>query len=135
MNTVQINSRMKNVPNFIGVFPINRLPHVRQTTFSFIFNTDPSHEPGTHWIAVYVTPERAEYFDSTGERPLITDYLRRLQRAVYYNNHMIQAKESIACGAFACDFIKRRCRGETFCEILDSYSRNRLFNDFMINSW
>ena len=39
---------------FLGVFPSNRLPR-RIPTYpsSLIANTDPSSQPGEHWITMY----------------------------------------------------------------------------------
>lgn len=133
MNTYDIDNELRDVPNFLGVFPFDCLPRTNRERFSFVFNTDPSNKPGKHWIAVYVTSSRTEYFDSTGKPPVIVSYLKQLGRPVYFSNYHIQAKESIACGLFACNFIKRRSQGETFCEILDSFSRNTLFNDFLLS--
>ena len=134
MNTNEIARALRDVPNFIGVFPRDRLPRVTRGTFSFVFNTDPGNKPGKHWVAVYVTSERTDYFDSTGKAPIIQDFLVGLGRPIYYSNYLIQAKESIACGLFACNFIRRRSQGESFCEILDSFSRNTLFNDFLLSA-
>lgn len=132
MNTHEINRSLKNIKGFLGTFPIDRLPVSRANRFCFVFNTDMSRKPGRHWIAVYVTPTRVEYFDATGKQPIILAYLRKLDKPVFYNNHRIQAPQSIACGVYCCDFIKRRSKGETFCEILSSFSRNSLFNDFLL---
>lgn len=132
MNTFEIRDRMKGIPGFRGVYARDRIPRVTRLPASFIFNTDIATKPGQHWIAVLVTSESVEYFDSTGRRPVITGFLRRVGKPVLYNNHQIQSKDSIACGLFACDFLMRRSRGESFCEILSSFSRIPILNDFLL---
>lgn len=135
MNTSDIVSTLKGVPGFLGVFAWDNIPTKIHVPSSCVFNTDPSNKPGKHWIAVIVLSNRIEYFDATGRSPIITDIFRKMDKPVLYNNHRIQSPHSIACGYFCCDFVLRRSRGETFCEILSSFSRNTLFNDFLLMLW
>lgn len=132
MNTHDITSSLSELSNFAGVFPRDQLPVIRTFPKSFVFNTDPSHKPGKHWIAVIVHSDRVEYFDATGKPPVIHTYLAKLGKPVIYNNHRIQSTHSIACGYFCVDFLLRRSSGESFCEILSSFSKNSLFNDFLL---
>lgn len=132
MDSFQIDNKLSSVPGFLGVFPSDRLPSVTSCPVSFVFNTDPANRPGRHWIAVIVLSSRVEYFDATGREPVNMNYLRRLGKPVLYNNYRIQSPHSYACGLFCCDFLLRRSEGETFCEILSSFSRTSLFNDFML---
>lgn len=132
MNTYDIINRLRDVKGFIGVFAADRLPSIKERPAYFVFNTDTSDKPGQHWIAVIVHEDKVEYFDATGRQPVIREYLRKLGRPVLYNNQRIQSPLSIACGAFCVQFILRRSRGESFCEILSSFSKNALFNDFLL---
>jgi hypothetical protein len=134
MNTNEIDRVLRKVPGFVGVFAKDKIPVIRRTPAYFVFNTDTSNKPGSHWIAVAVFADRVEYFDATGREPVISNYLRRLRLPVLFNNHRIQSPHSIACGIFCCQFVLRRSSGETFCEILSSFSKNTLFNDFLLLS-
>ena len=75
MNTAQIDSALKQDPmiskTFCGVFASYRLPQTIETyPCGFVANTDPSHKPGTHWVAFYfVSKEEGEFFDSYGYPP------------------------------------------------------------------
>lgn len=40
------------VPNFIGVFPLNKIPQGLRAPANFIVNTDTHNLPGEHWLAV-----------------------------------------------------------------------------------
>ena len=42
----------KYVPNFAGVFPLDRLPKSLRAPANFIVNTHTHNLPGEHWIAV-----------------------------------------------------------------------------------
>ena len=134
MNTFDIINRLKHVKGFVGVFARDKLPPIKNVPSYFVFNTDPSDKPGTHWIAVAVFQNRVEYFDATGKEPVIAEYLERLGKKVLFNNHRIQSTHSYACGFFCCQYILRRSGGESFCEILSSFSRNKLFNDFLLSA-
>ena len=45
--------------NYLGDYPIDRLPKVGGGQFAFIANTAPSWESGTHWFAVVQPPSLA----------------------------------------------------------------------------
>jgi hypothetical protein len=75
MNTYQITRALEHDPvtnkQFCGVFPSDKLPQtIEKYPCGFVANTDPSNEPGTHWIAFYFpSEERGEFFDSYGHAP------------------------------------------------------------------
>jgi hypothetical protein len=55
MNTKEIDALMRNAPSYRGTFSRDTIPDV---TGLMIVNTDPSHLPGTHWIAIFIDPRR-----------------------------------------------------------------------------
>jgi len=56
----------QRLPDYDGVFSIDTLPeHPRL----LVCNTDPSNEPGRHWVAICVRDGRREFFDSFGRAP------------------------------------------------------------------
>lgn len=132
MDTRQINNRLRNTPGFLGTFARDRVPKNIRAPASFVFNTDVAAKPGRHWIAVFISETSIEYFDPAGHKPVLTSFLRRQAKPVLYNNFMIQDPDSFACGLFAIDFILRRSAGESFNEILSSFSRNTILNDFLV---
>ena len=67
MNTFQITRGLEQDPitskNFCGVFPSDTLPQsIERYPCGFVVNTDPSSEPGTHWVAFYFPSESKREF-------------------------------------------------------------------------
>ena len=57
MNTEDIEHLLNYCkPFFLGVFASDELPSNPRGVL--ISNTDPSHLPGTHWIAIYINGNR-----------------------------------------------------------------------------
>jgi len=51
LSTEQLNNSCK-CSNFLGVFPLNRLPVINNANEMFVVNTDTDNLPEQHWIAV-----------------------------------------------------------------------------------
>ena len=72
MNTLQIKRALERdtftKKIFGGVFAADELPKLMNTfPCGFVANTDPSTEPGMHWVAFYFpSREKGEFFDSYG---------------------------------------------------------------------
>ena len=68
MNTRQIEFILKQdpyvAPSFQGVFARDKIPYFENG--SCVINTAPSTQASGHWIALYVTGDIVEYFDSYG---------------------------------------------------------------------
>jgi hypothetical protein len=61
---------MRYDPTFVGVFPLNRIPHLRKKSNNgFIVNTQTDNLPGQHWIAVRTMLDRAWIFDPMASHP------------------------------------------------------------------
>ena len=75
MDTLQIKRALEHntftKKTFSGVFAAVELPEIIDTfPCGFVANTDPSTEPGTHWIALYFPSRgKGEFFDSYGYPP------------------------------------------------------------------
>ena len=75
MNTLQLERALKRNAYtkkiFDGVFPADEVPEIIDTfPCGFVANTDPSTEPGMHWVAFYFpSREKGEFFDSYGNPP------------------------------------------------------------------
>jgi len=72
--------------NYLGCFPADELPTPAKWPCSLVANTDPSGEPGTHWVAMYMPEPRVlEYFCPLGQPwqrwPLFERYIRRVVAA------------------------------------------------------
>ena len=74
---------------FVGVYPSDKLPAIsalylqsEDTKQAYVINLDPSHLPGSHWVAVFCDHSGNEYFDSYGLPPI----LERITRFLGKNN-------------------------------------------------
>jgi hypothetical protein len=110
MDTNEIKDLLQNVPNFIGVFPIDKLPKLNvATNAKLVVNLDPSNLPGTHWVAIALRDGKGYYFDSYGDFPPmeIQQWLARNSRDWTYNSTVLQSPSSLVCGHLCVNFLKR----------------------------
>ena len=70
MNTEQIEQLCRSdqvlSPKFGGVFSRDNLPDLAEDAKFYVCNTDPSSEPGGHWVVLHAAAESGKYFDSLG---------------------------------------------------------------------
>ena len=112
LNTYDLRALMSDDPEFLGVFPIDRLPRNVDAckTIKMIVNLDPANQPGSHWIAIYRHDKRAYYFDSFGNPPphLILEWLNN--NSLYWTRHYksIQSpQDKVSCGYLCLEFLQR----------------------------
>ena len=132
MTTTQITDKLKNITNFIGVYPHDKLPIFDKPInkkSSFVINLDDSDGPGTHWVAIYGN----HYFDSFGIAPStrIKSFMRKIfnlkPNDIHYLSHQIQKMDSNRCGYYCIYFIKQMNNGKTFNDIvLDDFNMTSL---------
>jgi hypothetical protein len=128
---------------FQGVIPNDYIDRIKPTLtpFSFMINTDNSHQKGRHWIAIYIDPKNEkeiDIFDSFGDdpsvdRPFQDALLSGLKTLIdkLHLPYMLKMKMNLipqqpdydkdgnlsdTCGYHAMKFILDRIRGETFKE-------------------
>ena len=65
LTNIEINEYYKNEPKFNGVYSINNLPKTIKKG-AYVINLDEYENTGTHWVALFVKPKCAVYFDSFG---------------------------------------------------------------------
>ena len=129
MNTTQLRRILAKDnyvrPHLLTVCPHDLLQHhierasTKRRTAAIVFNLDPSHLPGSHWVAVFLdlVKGQAEYFDSTGLPPdpacrqLLEKHCSR--KPLLYNKRILQ-EDTMVCGQFCVVFLKLRCRGRSF---------------------
>lgn len=89
-----------------------------------ICNTDESHMPGTHWIALYLDEKgRGECFDSYGRHPGMyhdnfTAFMNRHCSRWVYNITCLQAPFTRTCGHFCVAYALCKCNGYSLDEIV-----------------
>ena len=53
MDSLEVEKLAKKyIPNFVGVFPLNKLPQALSAPANLIVNTDTHNLPSQHWLAV-----------------------------------------------------------------------------------
>jgi hypothetical protein len=84
-----------------------------RTRVGIILNTDIQKGPGIHWVAVYLTKTRVEYFDPNGIKPnkFIYDFLKTLNRKVIINKHQYQKVDG-TCGLWSILFLMNKANNK-----------------------
>jgi hypothetical protein len=122
MNTAQITHALEQDPvtskKFCGVLPSDKLPQtIDRYPCGFVANTDPSSEPGTHWVAFHFPwEEKGEFLDSYGHarqyyRKSFGDFLK--SRAWDFNRHKLQSAWSDVCGQYCLFYLSHRAGGSS----------------------
>jgi hypothetical protein len=105
MNTGELwQMGLKHVPNFIGVYPLDKIPKIIAPA-NLIINTHTHNLSGEHWIAVsYRTGGIVYAFDPFGfyYPKILQNYLYRLSplRFVKYNTIQLQDWDEHTCGLY-----------------------------------
>jgi len=136
MNSAEIASAVVRDPVLhsvcVGVFPSNRLPSLKKYPSCFIANEDPASKPGSHWVAFYIpNKDTCEFFDTYGgytRNGHFKAFIKKFDNTIV-NANRVQSPISTVCGQHALYFLFNRCRGLTFTQIVNMYSRDAMVND------
>ena len=137
MNALQIERLFENEKIFKKVCALDQL---EKPVFpsAYVINSDPSSEPGEHWIAVYFDQRvRGEYFDSYGLAPAfvgLESYMNTYSLSGWiYNRKTLQALLSNVCGHYCVYYILFRCRSVPLHVIVSDFTSNLTENDRSIS--
>ena len=137
MNMLQIERLLQNEKIFKKVCAFDQL---EKPVFpsAYVINSDPSNEPGKHWIAVYFDKRGlGEYFDSYGLAPAfvgLESYMDTYFLADWiYNRKTLQALFSNVCGHYCVYYILFRCRRVPLHAIVSDFTSNLTENDHSIS--
>lgn len=141
MDTVTIRQYIKAYQRegiFKGVYPCDCLPSSFKLPAAFVINLSCHNEPGTHWVATYISKNGTSfYFDSFGMKPTnfyIQAFLNKHSKSFRYNRQQLQHISSNKCGRFCCVFVVavlQRCSIDSF---LARFSLNLFVNDITIEN-
>lgn len=137
LNTKDLEQMMKNITDFLGVFPCDQISSLRanfQTPKFLIVNLDGSFLSGSHWIGLRIDKKTIEIFDSLGfdlkiwkilPLPLL-NFLNSLRktRALFYSP-VLQLSSELNCGLYCAYFILYR-KFRTFSDCLSVFNMRRL---------
>ena len=123
-------------PLFKGVFPADKLPSVsKQETRAMIVNTDPTGQPGKHWLAIFTQWGCCEVFDSfalplkTYSNPSLQAWFKQWPTRME-SNKPLQSLDTFTCGHYGTLFLKARARERSFEDFLMPWSaHNFVLND------
>ena len=110
---------------FNNVTACDKLKTLKQGD-KYICNLDPSHQKGSHYIAISVKKSGSLYFDSYGF-PCMNEHIKRAFlksniTKLYYSQKSIQSSISLFCGYFCLAFLICDERGlsmEQFLSLFD----------------
>jgi hypothetical protein len=116
LTTRDIEIWLQLEPNFLGVFPLNKLPSIGvpaiPNEIKLVINTDTDNLPGTHWIAVWRKEGtgECEVFDSFGFIPPANVQLWCNKNSSRWicNNKCVQDPTSTLCGIYCCMYLTFR---------------------------
>ena len=104
MNTEQIEQLCRSdqvlSPKFGGVFSRDNLPDLAEDAKFYVSNTDPSSEPGDHWVVLHAAAVGEEYFDSLGGAINHDEFAQVLGREYRYVSVQTQELLSSVCGQY-----------------------------------
>ena len=140
MNGSQIEHNLRRFCGnvFIGVFPSDKLPRFISRPALLVCNTDASHLPGLHWIAIFVDSDgRGEFMDSFGREPgePFLSCMHKQCRFWTYNDRQLQSVISSYCGHYVCYFGYRRCRGMDMNAMINLFGNDTALNDYLVHKF
>ncbi len=138
MNTQQIKRTLehnsKTAKKFCGVFAADQLPKSLSTfPCGFVANTDPSTEPGTHWVVFHFPNHKTcEFFDSYGQQPehYSESFKTYLEPFEWKRNvRKLQSSWTEVCGHYCIFYLYQRACGHSMKNIVSMFGNNTLLND------
>jgi len=144
MNTFEIESTLESLLYFtklnlpFHVIAANELKSLNITSYPSIIiqNCDILGQPGSHWIAYYVTSKNTtEYFDSYGNDINMYPNVQVPGKIVKENCIPLQPSNSEACGHFAIFYVYHRAIGVKYKHILNILSKSRRGNEKIVRQF
>lgn len=136
MNTNTLSRALSNIDCFHGIFPRDKLPnHPPSLPSAIVINLDKSDQPGSHWVTLFIDHEgRGEYFDPFGIYPQYVEIINYFDRNCgpmnwAFSPVTLQNIMSMTCGLYCILFVRMRCQGYSYCEIISHFSRDTIEND------
>ena len=139
MDTSEITTILENdpyvAPVFGGCLPSEVLCGMGEVSHpcALVCNYDPSHKPGTHWIAIYLTEDgKAEFFDPYGVAPMsdhFSDFLERNSTGWTFNTRQLQGLTTTVCGHYAIFYLIWRTRQWSMEFIVNLFEKDTSRND------
>ena len=122
LTNFEISEYYQNEPRFNGVYSRNNLPKAIKNS-AYVINLDKYKNIGTHWIALFVNPKYAVYFDSFGVEHIPKEINKFISnKEIKANIFRLQAYDSIICGYFCIEFINYMFGGKSLIDFTSLFS-------------
>ena len=128
MNTKQLWQALTNnnitEKIFDGVFPVDKLSHIKRKPELIICNTDPSYKSGQHWLLFFFHNDVVDYYDSLGEdigfygKDFI-NFIKKFAKSIQSTTYRSQPRNTSLCGHYCLYFAYYRCKGFSMNEIMN----------------
>ena len=129
MNTKQLWTALTLNPKtnfyFDGIFSIDTLKEIKEKPDLIICNTDPSDQPGEHWVLFFFNENSVDFYDSLGRDityygsefiNFIKNYTSNFEQCL----RRTQPLESDLCGYYCLYYAFAKCNGFSMEKIIDN---------------
>ena len=120
LTSFEIYKYYEKEARFNGVYSRDNLPKIKDGTC--ITNLDEHYDTGTHWIALWVNNNNANYFDSFGVEHIPKVIKAFINKNIITNIFRKQAYDSIMCGYFCIAFIDFMLSGKKLTDYTNLFS-------------
>ena len=138
MNTKQLWNALTLNPStnkyFDGIFSVDTLKEIEEKPDLIICNTDPSYEPGEHWVLFFFSGNSVDFYDSLGREityygSVFIDFIKNFAYDFKQCLRRTQPIQSDLCGHYCLYYAFAKCHGYSMEEIID----NMLSADDVVN--
>jgi hypothetical protein len=145
MNTSEIQSLLQKLnkkygsQHEVGVFASDKIAYKKCSLPSaLICNYDTSYQPGSHWIAIYLSKQgNVHYFDSYAMKPPVDGILRFMKqnahKKIQYNTVHMQDIFSKVCGEYCILFLSTMMQHKRMKDFQTLFNnKNKMKNDLAV---
>lgn len=109
-------------PYFDGIYAKDLLEDIDSKPILIICNTDPSFEPGKHWVVFFFENETCEFFDSLGKSvdfygPEFVNFVEKFSTQTKFVKKKIQPSNTALCGVYCLFYSYFKCQGKSLKKI------------------
>ena len=103
----------------------------------FIYNLEPSHMSGSHWVATYVKDNVINYFDSFGLPPSweLVNHAVRKNLTLLHQDQQIQNLYTTSCGFFCLYFLNEMHKGTDYFDLLQVFDTDTDRNEKFLENY
>ena len=115
---------------FLGIFASDELAHLDISSHgrpcAIICNTDKRNQPGTHWLALFITDNSSlDFFCSYGTAPpkFVMDFAKKNLCGPYrFSSYALQSPLSNTCGYWVFAWLRARAHGHDMSHFSSQFS-------------